>query len=458
MLEARHLSRIYPAQVPVTAVADVSLSVVAGEFLAVVGHSGSGKSTLLGMLGAQSRPSGGLVLVDGADIWQFAPDALAEYRCRQIGFVFQFASLLPSLRAIDNVALPALLGATGDLDAAYHRARELLVDVGLGDRLLAYPGELSGGQQRKVALARALINQPRLILADEPTGDLDEASEREVLRLLLQLHRRHSTTLIVVTHRMVIAEQADRVIHLEAGRVVSTTTPSRTATPCPEVEAKRPEPVASMAPPEEVLGSGGRRWLTGFVGWMALAVLLVWALNFGTSVFQRRAIQQHQAEKRSLELAAMQQVRAEVQDITYLPNNTYRLTLYVQNLAPANDLYLLAPSARVFVQVDRSWIEIATTPQQENTVVPRTGRREFVFDFRPELPRFEEQLAGYMHIRVVNAMLISRSREPKGDLFERTDDYYVYLKPQNADDAEIARRNKWNPSVRPPRWIPMPPH
>src|SRR5262249_32449005 len=151
------------------------------RFLAVLGRSGSGKSTLLGMLGGLSRPTRGKILLNGVDLWSLSDNARAEFRRRSIGFVFQFASLLPTLRAIDNVALPALIGKARPADAAYARAESLLTRIGLGDRLDAYPGELSGGEQRRVALARALINAPPLLLADEPTADLDEETEADIL-------------------------------------------------------------------------------------------------------------------------------------------------------------------------------------------------------------------------------------------------------------------------------------
>jgi putative ABC transport system ATP-binding protein/macrolide transport system ATP-binding/permease protein/lipoprotein-releasing system ATP-binding protein len=438
----------------VTALDGVSLTVAPREFVAIVGRSGSGKSTLLATLGGQSRPSAGSVLVEGIDLWRLGAEALSEFRRRQVGFVFQFPSLLPSLRAIDNVALPALLAARRDLDDVYGRAQTLLRQVGLGDRTEAYPDELSGGQQRRVALARALINRPKLLLADEPTGDLDENSEREVLSLLLDLHRRHETALVVVTHSARIAEQADRVIHLEGGRILATTVSTRLPTEPPIVE--EPTLDAPVCHTATSLGRAGRRLLARSVTWVAVAALVVLALNFGAALVQRRVIEDHRAARRVLETAAMQQVRAEVQNLEFAPDGAYRLTLYLQNIDLERELYVLGPAARVFVQVDRSWVEVPLKAVRESPVIRLTGRHEFVFEFKPELAKFEEQLAGYMHVRVVNTMLFSRSRQPQQDLFERTDDYYVYLKCQDADDAEIVRRNKW--SATPPRWIPMPPH
>lgn len=220
MLVARNLWKVYSSgQGQIEAVRGISLEVSARTFLAVIGRSGSGKSTLLSMIGGLSRPSQGTVLFNGIDIWAMSDDARAEFRNRSIGFVFQFSGLLSTLRAIDNVALPALLGQTHRLSAAYAKAEECLSRVGLGDRLDAYPSELSGGQQRRVALARALINAPPLLLADEPTGDLDEETEAEIMALLLDLNRKEGVALVMVTHNVAVAHQAHQVIRIKDGSI-----------------------------------------------------------------------------------------------------------------------------------------------------------------------------------------------------------------------------------------------
>lgn len=220
MLQGQNLWKIHSTgERRVEAIRGISLEVSAGEFLAVIGRSGSGKSTLLSMLGGLTRPNHGRVLVNGIDMWRLSDWERTEWRNQRIGFVFQFASLLPTLRAIDNVALPALLGRTSTLSAAYAKATDLLMRVGLSERLEAYPSELSGGEQRRVALARALINAPLLLLADEPTGDLDEDTEAEVMALLSDLNRHEGTTIIIVTHNAALAQQANQV-RLREGRIV----------------------------------------------------------------------------------------------------------------------------------------------------------------------------------------------------------------------------------------------
>jgi ABC-type lipoprotein export system ATPase subunit len=205
----------------VVAVRGIDLEVRRGEFAAIVGRSGSGKSSLMAMIGGLSRPSAGTVVVDDTDIWSLPDDDLTDFRSGRIGFVFQFASLLPTLRIIDNVALPSLLGRRTDAESAYARAAELLARLGLGAQLDAYPSELSSGQQRRAAIARALINAPSLLLADEPTSDLDEETEAEIMAEFRALVRDARMTFIMVTHNLRLAQEADRVFHIADGALVS---------------------------------------------------------------------------------------------------------------------------------------------------------------------------------------------------------------------------------------------
>ena len=233
-----------------TAVDAVDLSLAEGEFVSIVGRSGSGKSTLLGLLGALTRPSAGTVTLDGIDLWTMGENERAAFRARQIGFVFQFPSLLPNLAVADNVALPALLAGTMQSDAAYQRARTLLADVGLGDRLEAFPTTLSGGEQRRAAIARALMNAPRLLLADEPTSDLDEDSEAEVTTLLDRLRREQGFGLLVVSHNLDLARRADRSFEMSRGRLADAVVEAApTPRPAPRLQSTAPvAPLAQAAP------------------------------------------------------------------------------------------------------------------------------------------------------------------------------------------------------------------
>ena len=207
-------------KVVVHALRGVSLEIEAGEMVAIVGPSGSGKSTLLGLLGGLDTPTSGRVEVDSLDITDMNESQLADVRSAKIGFVFQTFNLIPTLTALENVALPAQFARSRSKVKPTRRARELLTTVGLGDRLKHRPAELSGGEQQRVALARAMVNQPVLILADEPTGNLDSASGERVLEALEQMRRETGTTLVVVTHDPSVAARADRVLQLHDGQIV----------------------------------------------------------------------------------------------------------------------------------------------------------------------------------------------------------------------------------------------
>ncbi len=204
----------------VAAVRDASLRLEPGDFVAITGHSGSGKTTLLSMLGGLSRPSSGKVRFDGADLYGLDADALSEYRCEHVGFVFQFASLLGALTAKENLLLPARFRrARRGADELEARALALLAEVGLPDKADAYPPQLSGGQQRRVAIARAFMNDPQVIFADEPTGDLDEETEAEVMKLFREMNERAGTAVVLVTHDAELARQAGRRLRMHHGRL-----------------------------------------------------------------------------------------------------------------------------------------------------------------------------------------------------------------------------------------------
>jgi lipoprotein-releasing system ATP-binding protein len=210
MLQVDHLSKDYPtARGPLAVLSDVSFSLAQGDAAAVMGPSGSGKSSLLYMLGALEPPTSGTVTLDGRNPFQLAPADLAAFRNNSIGFIFQDHCLLPQCTVIENVLVPTLVTRTGDRsgDDPAARARWLIEQVGLAERIDHRPGELSGGERQRVAIARALIRNPRLLLCDEPTGNLDRAAADNVASLVLDLHRREHTLLIVVTHSAALASR-----------------------------------------------------------------------------------------------------------------------------------------------------------------------------------------------------------------------------------------------------------
>ena len=217
ILKAEHLVKTYGSgETAVKALDDVSLEVSKGEFVAIVGQSGSGKSTLLHMLGAMDYPDSGTLTVDGEDVFSMHDDALAQYRRRKAGFVFQFFNLLPVMTAKENILIPLSLDGQ-KADEAY--LNEIAETMGIADRLSHYPHQLSGGQQQRVAIARAMISKPAVILADEPTGNLDSASGNEILSLLKTTIKKYDQTLILITHDMNVAEKADRIITIKDGKI-----------------------------------------------------------------------------------------------------------------------------------------------------------------------------------------------------------------------------------------------
>jgi len=201
-----------------TVLANISLDVPARQFLAIAGPSGSGKSTLLGLIAGLDRPTAGSIRVGGVEITRLGEDDLTRFRRDTIGYVFQSYHLIPTLTAVENVAVPMELGGEPD---ALGRARALLGEVGLGDRAHHYPVQLSGGEQQRVAVARAICRRPRLLLADEPTGNLDSATGKQIIELLLALNRNLGSTFVLVTHDPALAAHADRVVTLRDGAIAS---------------------------------------------------------------------------------------------------------------------------------------------------------------------------------------------------------------------------------------------
>jgi lipoprotein-releasing system ATP-binding protein len=220
LIAARDLAKAYPTPAgPLAVLTRLDLDVAAGEMVAVVGASGVGKSTLLHVLGTLDRPDGGSLRIAGEDVLALTERRRCEFRNRTLGFVFQFHHLLPEFSAVENVAMPLLI-ARRPPDEARRRALELLDEVGLRERAEHRPGALSGGEQQRVAVARALAASPRVLLADEPTGDLDRATGHRLAETLRALVRARSLTVVIVTHNEEIASGCDRVLALEGGRLV----------------------------------------------------------------------------------------------------------------------------------------------------------------------------------------------------------------------------------------------
>ncbi|MBZ0291596.1 MAG: ABC transporter ATP-binding protein [Anaerolineae bacterium] len=222
VIHVSEVTKVLPmGKVKVHALRGVDMNIYAGEMVSVIGPSGSGKSTLLGLIGGLDTPTSGVIEIDGIDITRMNEDQLTEIRNEKIGFIFQFFNLIPTLTALENVALPIQFARKPKFNPE-KRARELLELLGLGDRVRHRPSELSGGQQQRVAIARALANNPPILLADEPTGNLDTESGKVVLEALKQIQQESDTTVVIVTHDTHLASFSDRTITLVDGEIIST--------------------------------------------------------------------------------------------------------------------------------------------------------------------------------------------------------------------------------------------
>lgn len=228
MISARQLTRSYGA---LQVLKGINLEIAQGEVVSIVGASGAGKSTLLHILGTLDRPDAGQLLLNGQDVTALGTKAQAQFRNRHIGFVFQFHNLLAEFTALENVCMPAWIGADSDETAVRKRATDLLVRLGLGERLHHLPSELSGGEQQRTAVARALVNQPAIVFADEPSGNLDSQNAQELHRLFFQLRDELGHTFIIVTHNDDLAHLADRRLEMRDGRMVGEETPPAKLSP-----------------------------------------------------------------------------------------------------------------------------------------------------------------------------------------------------------------------------------
>ena len=449
----------------VVAVSHAELKLEDGEFISIVGRSGSGKSTLLAMIGALMRPTEGQVLLGNDAIWTLQETELADLRCREFGFVFQFPSLLPNLQVIDNVALPALLGRTLNTSDAYSRANILLERTGLGDRIDAYPAELSGGEQRRVAIARALINRPRLLLADEPTGDLDEDTENDIIAVLERLRQETPFGLVLVTHNLALAKRADRTFVMERGVLGAIDLPPESRTPAPPARRFAPPPPANDLAPVDTAYDASRLgrslWVVaGRVMAAGLAIFaLVLATNYGIGRYQDYQVQQRREQLAALEELATSTLRGEIASVTRLGDGRYRVEIYLENKGGTDKpIYVMSQAVQAFVQVGLGWQELSLAAEGDATasVLKVVGRQSYQYVLEARLDKFTQLLPHYMHVRFINNMLVSPESTPKDDLFRREDNYYIYLRPDGIDDATIRKSVRF--AGPPPTWIWMPPH
>ena len=465
ILSAQSLTKRYGAARGYEAVRDASLELQAGEFVSIVGRSGSGKSTLLAMLGALTPPTEGTLLLDGTDVWELSETERATFRCRQIGFVFQFPSLLSNLTAVDNIAVPALLGRTMHSAEAYARAYSLLARVGLADRADAYPGNMSGGEQRRIVIARALINSPRLLLGDEPTSDLDEDTEGDIIDLLERLQQSDSFGLVLVTHNLEIARHATRTYEMRQGILEATDLPpvsveaeSRPRRFAGKILAELEPEMPAAARVSIGLGANLWRSVQTLVIGGAVVFVCILLVDFGLAKYQETQVRARGARIAKLAEIALSSLQGEVQSVSDLGDGRYELAVDLSQATGDEPIYVMSPDMRGYVQVGKVWQELPLKPTDDaaSGVLKIEGKHVYRYVFEARVREFTQLLPNYMHVRFSETMLVSPSSTPKDDVFERKDNYYVYLKPFDVADDVILRRMKF--PGEPPVWIPMPPH
>jgi putative ABC transport system ATP-binding protein/macrolide transport system ATP-binding/permease protein/lipoprotein-releasing system ATP-binding protein len=479
IIETREVSLTYHSpRGPITAVDRVSLAIAPGECVAIMGRSGSGKSTLLALLGGLCTPTSGEVLLADCPWTARSPREQTAARARGVGLLLQDGGLLPGLRALDNVLLPAVLAGRSHASAAA-RAEELLRLVGIGERWDAYPAELSGGQQRRVALARALAAEPAVILADEPTGDLDGLAAHAVTSLFERLRAERSTAIVVVTHDSGLAAIADRRLWMERGRCTAAAEHAMPPVAPPVAFAFPPalagETVFEAAPealepaePASGIGDAARAWVPFLIGVVA-TVAGVALIDGLVARRQQAVVQAARAQRRLAEEMALQDLRADIDDVVVHEDVVHdavnaapraTVTLFLQNYRPERPLHVLGPTVEIGIQRGGGWESIPIDLEYGADGIRTVGSEKTLLPVAFTVPEggYDELLRGYLHVRIGAAMVVSDRPDGTGDLFERQDAYYLYLRDPRRTEAEIRDANGWGDKATVPLWIAMPSH
>lgn len=476
VLEARGVGFVYKtSRGPITAVDKADLIVEAGEFVAIVGPSGSGKSTLLALLAGLLKPSSGEVLFKGQAWGGLTDGQVCAKRSGEIGLMFQDGGLLPGLRAIDNVLLAAVLSGIRH-DEAMLRARELLDRVGLGDRWDAYPREMSGGQRRRVGLARSLAARPGVILADEPTGDLDQLAAREIIFLLEGIRADCKAAVVVVTHDPALEAIADKVFEVKSGRCLLKSK-KRVVAEFGDVHCDKKNfdsfppnfqsnSVFEPSPPGLVQTEPGTGFLSIIKGWglflgisIATAGMVAFLDGF-VAGGQRSTVIQTKTKRKLAEEMALQDLRAEVEDVAMTPEGTVTVNLFLQNFNSGRPMYLLGPAIEVGTQQNNRWIGVPLETGGGMNEIRKVTREKTALTIRFSIApvRYDELFPGYIHLRIGASMVVSDNPMGGGDLFDRRDAYYIYLRDPRRTEDDVRRANGWGPKSAVPLWISMPSH
>jgi energy-coupling factor transporter ATP-binding protein EcfA2 len=351
----------------------------------------------------------------------------------------------------------------------------LLERVGLLERWDAYPTELSGGQQRRVALARALATEPRLLLADEPTNDLDALAEQEIVRILVELKAMGTTAIVVVTHDPAVAAIADRRLWMEQGRLVVGVEPpvvERLAIERPQSSTNEPAdhpaaafelPPAALVPQLPTVESTGW-WRTAipFVFGLGVAAMALGGIDRLVARRQQQVVETIRRQRRLAEEMALQDLRADVDDVTTAGGGAFTATLFLENFRPGRTLYVLGPATGVAVQRNGRWesLPAAAGPVAAAQEIREVGADRLLIPVAFTLSDgpYDELLRGYVHVRISATMVVSDRGDGEGDLFERSDAYFIYLRDPRLTEDDIRAANGWSAKAPVPLWIAMPAH
>ena len=477
LLETRNVGLAYATdRGPIRAVDDVTIQVAAGECVVICGRSGSGKSTLLALLGGLARPTSGTVLYAGRPWTQLRAAEIQAARAGGIGLLWQESVLLPGLTALDNVVLPQLV-AGHPRGAACARAEAWLTRVGMRERWDAHPAELSGGQQRRVALARALATEPRLILADEPTNDLDALAEAEIVRLLAEIREAGTTAIVIVTHDPAVAAIADRRLWMERGRITDGTIeavprpappigpPASSSSATVLIQAFEPAAPDLVPQAPAVATADWRRTLAPFALGLGVAAAAIAGIDRLVARRQERVVETIREQRRLAEEMALQDLRADIDDIASDGADGFTATLFLENFRPERPLHVLGPATGVAVQRDGRGESLPTGvsrtgASQAAREIRRVGADRILMPISFALPAgpYDELLRGYLHVRISASLVVGDRDDGTGDLFERSDAYYVYLRDPRLTADAIRAANGWGAKAAVPLWIPMPAH
>lgn len=443
VLEASGLRRRYGN----VGVLEASIRIQSRESVAVLGRSGSGKSTLVAMLAGLCRPQSGTVMLrigQPCDLWSLTTAERCRLRRGPIGFVSQFTSLLPALTTLENVMLPVQLAGGCRQAELQSMALQGLKDVGLEHRRDILACQLSGGEQRRAIVARGLIGRPRLLLADEPTSNLDNTSEDDVFRCLQELCTSAGTALVMVTHNQDLAKRCDRMLVLERGVLhepgsINAPSPARTATTAHELRDDAADPQR-------------RRLL---LGGFTVALALTGAAGLATRAIQHRQEVARQSNNQ-LQRLAFSGLSAELTTLERMGSAGYLGTIAVENLDALQSLYLLPLDVQTYVQQGNRWNPFtATWSEASRGVVQLRSPETLQFELRDLPSTFTELVPGYLHVRVDVTYAIADGPDPEQNPLERRDSFFVYLLPIHPDVEKLAQNNF---PGDPPLFIPMPPH